>query len=463
MAAYDYDLVTIGAGSGGVRASRLTAQTGARVAVVENSRVGGTCVIRGCIPKKLLAYAAHFQDDFEDAFWFGWEKAQPAFDWSRLIANKDREIDRLNGIYIKLLRDSGVTIVEGTARLVDPHTVEVDGRRLTAKHILIAAGAWPEIPTVPWIERAITSNEAFDLKTQPKRVVIVGGGYIAVEFAGIFRGLGSAVSLVIRADSPLRGFDEDIRAGLADEMTKRGIAIKAKSQVRSIEAATQGVTVRLDTGETIAADQILYATGRKPRTQGLGLEAAGIKLDPVGAVVVDSYSRTAVESIYAIGDVTNRLNLTPVALAEGMAFVATVFGGLPTAFDYANVPTAVFSHPQISCVGLTEAQAKASHGAIDVYVARFKPLKHTLSCRDELTLMKLIVDRATDRVLGCHMMGMDAAEIVQGLAVAITAGATKRDFDRTIGIHPTAAEEFVTMRTKRPDPVAPTPAAPAKV
>ena len=450
MSTYDYDLFTIGAGSGGVRASRMAAQSGARVAVAENSRVGGTCVIRGCVPKKLLVYGAHFADDFEDAAGYGWTVSKPSFDWASLIHAKDVEIDRLNRVYLRILEENGVDLLEGTARLADPHTVEVDGKTVTAAHILVATGAWPHLPDIPGIEHAITSNEALDLAQLPRRIVIVGGGYIAVEFAGIFNTLGAQVTEIIRGDNILRGFDEDMRASLADEMTQRGIRILPDTVVRGIEKEDGHYSLRLAHGDLIEADLVMYATGRLPRGRDLGLEAAGVALDGKGAVVVDAYSRTAVPHIYAVGDVTNRLNLTPVAIAEGAAVVETLFKDNPTKADHTGVPSAVFSQPPLSGVGLTEAQAVARHGQVDVYLSRFRPMKFTLSGRQEYTVMKLIVDGGTDRVLGCHMMGMDAAEIIQGLGVALKCGATKAQFDATVGIHPSAAEEFVTMREKRP-------------
>ncbi|MBU0726101.1 MAG: glutathione-disulfide reductase [Alphaproteobacteria bacterium] len=462
MAQYDYDLFVIGAGSGGVRASRISARHGARVAICEDFRVGGTCVIRGCVPKKLLTYAAHFHEDFEDAAGFGWTIGETAHDWKALISNKNTEIDRLNAIYIRLLKDAGVELIEGRGSLVDDHTVKVGDATYTAGTILIATGGWPEMPDIPGIEHALTSNEALELDSLPRRVVIVGGGFIAVEFAGIFNGLGSDVTLAIRRDLPLRGFDEDIRAGLAEELTKKGITIAPNTTITSIEKTADGFSLMTDSEEIIECDAVMYATGRMPNTKGLGLEEVGVHVNKKGAIAVDEYSRTTVENIYAVGDVTDRIALTPVALAEGHAFADTVFGKKPRAVDHSNVASAVFSHPPISSVGLTEAQAREQYEAVDTYVSRFKPMKHTLSGRDERSLMKLVVDRATDRVVGCHMLGADAPEIVQGLAIALKAGATKADFDATIGIHPTAAEEFVTMREKQPDPTTPGSIEPAE-
>lgn len=456
MGQYDYDLITIGAGSGGVRASRLAAQTGARVAVVEESRVGGTCVLRGCVPKKLLVYAGHFGDDFEDAAGYGWTLPEPQFDWPRLIAAKDQELDRLNSVYLRILKENNVEVIDGRAVITGAHTIEVAGKSLSAEHILVAVGGWPSTPDVPGIEHVISSNEALDLKQLPKRIVIVGAGYIAVEFAGIFDSLGVDVTLVLRADTVLRGFDEDIRMCLATEMEKRGIILKTESVIRSIEAQGDQYSLRLAGGEIIETDLVMYATGRKPNTTDLGLQEVGVELNDKGAIVVNGFSSTGVDSIWAVGDVTDRANLTPVAIAEGVAFVETAFKNNPTQIDHSNIPTAVFSSPPIGTVGLTEDEARIKYTDIDVYVSRFKPMKYTLSGRDEQTFMKLIVDAKTDVVVGCHMMGLDAPEIIQGLGIALKCGATKAQFDATVGIHPSAAEEFVTMREKRPDHVGPT-------
>ncbi len=455
MAKYDFDMFTIGAGSGGVASSRRAGSYGARVGICEESRVGGTCVIRGCVPKKLLVYGAQFADAFADSVGFGWEPHMPKFDWRTLIANKDVEIDRLNGIYKKLLADSKVALFESHGRLIDPHTVELGGgKRVTAETILIATGAHPVVPDVPGVEHAITSNEAFHLEALPRRIVIVGGGYIAVEFAGIFATLGAEVTLIIRGDDLLRGFDDDIRVALALEMRARGITIHPRCHVTAIERTRAGLAIATSQGEAISADQIMYATGRRPNTRELGLAEIGVRLDEKGAVAVDEWSRTALPNIYAIGDVTDRLNLTPVAIAEGRALAETLFNDNPMNVDHETVPTAVFSQPPVGTVGLTERAARARHGAVDVYRTRFKPMKNILAGRDERTMMKLVVDRASDRVRGCHMVGADAPEIIQGLAIALKCGATKRQFDRTIGIHPSAAEEFVTMREKAPEPVA---------
>lgn len=449
MSGYDYDLITIGAGSGGVRASRLAASFGAKVAVVERSALGGTCVNLGCIPKKLLAYAAHFHDDFEDAAGYGWTVPTPSFEWSKLIQAKDAELTRLNGVYQRILENAGCTLIRGTARLVDPHTVEVDGRRLTAANILVVTGSRPRVPAIPGGELGVTSDQMFHLPALPERVVISGGGYIAVEFAGILAGLGTHVTLVHRGHAVLRGFDEDIRQALGAAMVARGIDLRLDTTVDALRKEGEAAISTLSDGTEVAADLNLCAVGRVPNTHGLGLEEVGVKLDEAGAVVVDEDFRTSQPSIYALGDVINRVTLTPVALAEAIAFANTVFNGNEQLVDYTNIPSAVFSHPPIGTVGLTEAAATAQHGPVDVYESRFNPLKNTLGGRVERTYMKLIVHPKTDRVLGCHMMGPDAPEILQGMAVALKCGATKRQLDSTVGIHPTAAEEFVTMRTKR--------------
>ena len=458
MADMACDLFVIGAGSGGVRAARMAARAGARVMLAEDSRVGGTCVLRGCVPKKLLVMAAHYAEDFADARGFGWTLPAPvhaapigvpSHDWGALIGAKNKELDRLEGVYRRILRENKVELIEGRARLAGAGVVEAAGKKIRAENILVATGGRPDLPNIPGIEHAITSNEALDLPALPRRVAIVGGGYIAVEFAGIFRAFGAEVTLIIRAGQILRGFDDDVRESLAAEMAKKGIEIRAESIVRSIEKTGKDLSLRLADGDALAVDCVLYATGRAPNTENLGLAEAGVTLDKRGAIQVDAYSRTQAPGIWAVGDVTDRMNLTPVAIAEAMALVRTIFGGQPTTMDYANVPTAVFSQPPIGTVGLTEGEA-AKRGEIDVYVSSFKPMKHTLSGRDERAFLKLVVDRKTDRVLGLHMMGADAPEIVQGFAVALKCGATKAQFDATVGIHPTAAEEFVTMREKRP-------------
>jgi glutathione reductase (NADPH) len=451
MARYDFDLITLGAGSGGVRASRLAASLGAKVAVFEERYLGGTCVNVGCIPKKLLVYAAEFADDFEDAAGFGWTVGEHRIDWRMLIRRKDAEITRLNGVYRRLLEGAGARVVESHASLVDPHTVLADGRRYTAETILVATGGWPFKPPIPGGAHLISSNEAFHLEERPGRVLIGGGGYIAVEFAGIFHGLGAQVTLVHRGELFLRGFDDDLRAGLAFEMRKRGIDLRFTRTIERIARIPSGLRATLIDGVSVEADVVMSAMGRNPNTSGIGLEHAGVELDGEGAVRVDPLSRSSVPNIYAIGDCTNRLNLTPVAIAEARAFVETVFRGNPTPMDYRDVPTAVFSQPNLGTVGLTEAEARERLAGVDVYRSTFRPLKHTLSGRDEQALLKLVVDRATDRVVGCHMMGADAGEIIQGLAVALRGNATKAQFDATIGIHPTSAEEFVTLREKVAD------------
>ncbi|MBL8708744.1 MAG: glutathione-disulfide reductase [Rhodospirillaceae bacterium] len=446
MPQFDYDLFVIGAGSGGVRAARIAAGHGARVAIAEESRVGGTCVIRGCVPKKLLSYAAHFHEDFEDARAYGWSSGEASFDWSTLIANKDKEIDRLNGNYKKLLSGSDVALLESRAVLRDAHTLDVGGRTVTAGNILIAVGGWPEMPKVPGIELAITSNEAFHLAAMPRRVVIVGGGYIAVEFAGIFNGLGAETHLLYRGEQILRGFDDDIRNFAASEIVKKGIRLQTKADVVKIEAVGAGRRATLKSSATIECDVVMYATGRRPKTDSLGLEAAGVTLGKGGAIAVDAFSKTNVDNIHAVGDCTDRVNLTPVAIKEGHAYADTVFGKKPWSVDHAGIATAVFSHPPIGTVGMTEAEAREGGREVDIYKADFKPLKHTLSGRDERTLMKLVVDRKSQVVLGAHMAGMDAPEIIQALGIAVKMGATKQQFDATMAVHPTAAEEFVTMR-----------------
>lgn len=448
MAKYDYDLFAIGAGSGGVRASRMSASFGAKVAVAEERYLGGTCVNVGCIPKKLLVYASHYGEDFSDAAAYGWSVGERHVDWAKLIANKNKEISRLNSIYAKILGDAGVDILEGHASVVDPHTIEVDGKNFTARYILVATGSWPVVPQFPGSEYAITSNEAFYLPALPEKVILVGGGYIGVEFAGIFHGLGAHTIQLYRGELFLRGFDDDIRYTLADEMRKRGIDLRFKTDIAKVDKVGGVLKASLTDGEVIESEQILYATGRDPKTRELGLERAGVELTENGAVIVDEYSKSNVDNIYAIGDCTDRMMLTPVAIAEGMAVANTLFNDKPIQPGYLNVPTAVFSIPNCGTVGLTEQQALEHNFKVEIYRTTFKPLKHTLTGRDERIMMKLVVDQTTDRVLGCHMVGPEAGEIIQGLAVALNCGATKAQFDATIGIHPTAAEEFVTLRTK---------------
>ncbi|WP_434610288.1 glutathione-disulfide reductase [Pseudomonas sp. R1-7] len=447
--AYDFDLYVIGAGSGGVRAARFAAGFGAKVAVAESRYLGGTCVNVGCVPKKLLVYGAHYAEDFEQASAYGWTAGDASFDWATLIANKDREINRLNGIYRNLLINSGVTLHEGHARITGPHEVEINGERHTAKHIMIATGGWPVIPDIPGREHAISSNEAFFLKTLPKRMLVVGGGYIAVEFAGIFHGMGAQTSLLYRGDLFLRGFDGAVRKHLAEELQRRGLDLQFNADIQRIDKETDGsLKVTLKDGRTLETDCVFYATGRRPMLDNLGLENTGVTLDEKGFVQVNKEYETAEPSILAIGDVIGRVQLTPVALAEGMAVARRLFK--PEQYrlvDYRMIPTAVFSLPNIGTVGLTEEQAREEGHEVQIFESRFRPMKLTLTDCQERTLMKLVVDARTDKVLGCHMVGPDAGEIVQGLAIALKAGATKRDFDETIGVHPTAAEEFVTMRT----------------
>lgn len=446
---YEFDLFVIGAGSGGVRAARFAAGFGAKVAVAESRYLGGTCVNVGCVPKKLLVYGAHFAEDFEQASGFGWTLGESSFDWATLIANKDREINRLNGIYRNLLVNSGVTLIEGHARITGPNEVEINGKRHSAKHILIATGGWPQIPEIAGREHAISSNEAFFLKALPKRVLVVGGGYIAVEFAGIFHGLGAQTSLLYRGDMFLRGFDGAVRKHLHEELTKRGMDIQFNADIARIDKQADGsLKATLKDGRELEADCIFYATGRRPMLDNLGLEATGVKLDKRGFVEVDDLYQTAEPSILAIGDVIGRVQLTPVALAEGMAVARRLFKPEQyRAVDYAMIPTAVFSLPNIGTVGLSEEQAVEDGHAVQVFESSFRPMKLTLTDCQERTFMKLVVDANTDKVLGCHMVGPEAGEIVQGLAIALKAGATKQHFDETIGVHPTAAEEFVTMRT----------------
>jgi glutathione reductase (NADPH) len=445
----EVDLFVIGAGSGGVRAARIAAGYGARVMTAEEYRVGGTCVIRGCVPKKLLVYASRFSHEFEDAAGFGWTVDTPAFDWATLIANKDKEIARLEAAYTANLDKAGVKIVKTRAVLEDAHTVRLaTGERVTAAHILISTGAWPNNgPAIPGIEHVITSNEAFHLPALPRRIVVQGGGYIAVEFACIFAGLGAEVTLVYRGEQILRGFDDDVRVHLRGEMEKHGITVITGRTVAAIEQAGQAHPVRLSDGRWIDVDKVMFALGRSPNGAGLGLQEAGVNVAPNGAVVVDEYSRTLVPHIYAVGDVTNRVNLTPVAIREGHAFADTVFGGRPTKVDHLNVPTAVFSEPEVGVIGFTEASAREKFSRVDIYKATFRPMKATLSGRHTSVLMKLVVDGATDRVLGCHIVGEGAAEMIQTLGIAVKMGATKADFDATMAVHPTAAEELVTMRT----------------
>lgn len=448
MSPYDFDLFVIGGGSGGVRAGRISGGYGAKVGVAEEYRYGGTCVIRGCVPKKLLVYGSEYAHAFEEAAGFGWTLGEPSFDWAKMIAAKDIEIGRLEKIYRGLFENAGAKTFDGRATLKDAHTVLINDKTVTADKILIASGGHPVKPAIPGAELMLTSNEVFHLKEQPKRIAILGGGYIALEFAGIFNGFGSAVTVLYRGEQILRGFDDDIRNHLAGELVKTGIDLKLKTDVTKVEKKGAALLLHLTDGTTLEVDAVMAATGRKPNTDGLGLEAVGVKTDAAGAVVVNEYSRTSVENIYAVGDVTNRINLTPVAIREGHCFADTVFGNKPRSPDHADVPAAVFSQPPVGTVGLSEADARKKYGEVDIYRTSFKPLRATVSGGQERVMMKLVVDAKTDRVVGAHMVGAEAGEILQGIAIAIKAGATKADFDATVGIHPTAAEEFVTMREK---------------
>jgi glutathione reductase (NADPH) len=441
-------LLVIGAGSGGVRAARFAAQYGARVAVAEDLYLGGTCVNVGCVPKKLMVNASHFEELFRDSVGYGWAPGAPAFDWGTLIANKDREITRLNEIYGRLLEQAGATIYRAHARLLDEHSAQIGDQTVTAAHILLATGCWPWVPEFPGSEYVITSNELFHLEKLPRRLVIVGGGYVAVEFAGVFNGLGVETEIVYRGDLFLRGFDTEVRTHLAAEMRKKGVKISFNQEIERIDKSADGLQLSLRDGSRIDCDCVLYATGRRPRIENLGLEAAGVALNPAGAIQVDEYFQTSMPNIYAIGDVIGGMELTPLALAQGMAVAKTLFRGEPTTVDAEFIPTAVFSQPSLATVGYSEELARARFGEVNVFVAQFTQLKHTMTGNSERTLMKLVVDKASDRVVGAHMVGPDAGEIMQGIAVAVRAGATKADFDTTLGIHPTAAEEFVTMRTQ---------------
>jgi glutathione reductase (NADPH) len=451
MAEYDYDLFVIGAGSGGVRAARLTAMLGKTVGVAEEYRVGGTCVIRGCVPKKLMTYAADVSHALEIAKGYGWTIEGARFDWSKFITEKDVEIARLSGIYASNLAKSGAEMIHSKARLIDDHTIELvdKGRTVTADQVLIATGGRPWLPSseeLPGVEHAITSEEAFHLPELPKRVLIAGGGYIAVEFAGIFHGLGSEVTLVYRGPNLLRGFDDDVRSHLGEELRKRGLRVVLGAQHERIEKTGTGLRHRLTNGMTLETDVAMFAVGRRPYVDGLGLEAAGVELTPQGAIKVDEYSRTSVPHVWAVGDVTDRLNLTPVAIREAVAFVETAFKNNPQVVDYKDVPTAVFSQPPVGTVGYTEGDARRTFGDVDVYLTRFRPMKTAFAKSEERMLMKLVVDRKTDRVLGAHMIGPEAGEMIQLAGIAIKAGVTKTRWDSTVAVHPTAAEEFVFMR-----------------
>ena len=446
MAEFDYDLFVIGAGSGGVRAARMAGGFGAKVAIAEDRYMGGTCVNVGCIPKKLFVYASHFGEDFHDASGYGWHVPEPVFKWDELLKNKNNEINRLNGIYKNLLERNGVRVFDGRAELGGPNSVLINGERISAQRILVATGGWPHIPDIPGKQHIISSNEAFFLETLPKSVVIVGGGYIAVEFAGIFHGLGVDTTLVYRGDLFLRGFDGEMRGFLAEQIRQKGINLLFNTRIDSIDRQNGRYLVNSPDTGTITTDLVMYATGRRPNTDGLGLETAGVELNGKGAIVVDAEYRSSTPSIYAIGDVTDRMNLTPVATAEGTALANNLYNNQSRRVDYRDIPTCIFSQPNLGTVGLTEEQARQEYTNVEIYKSRFTNLKHTLTGNSEKTLMKIIVDKDTDKVLGVHMVGADAGEIIQGIGIALKAGATKATFDATIGIHPTAAEEFVTMR-----------------
>lgn len=450
MAKYDYDLFVIGAGSGGVRAARLAALSGARVLVAEEHRVGGTCVIRGCVPKKFMVYASEFAHHFKTAKGYGWTIEGASFDWPSFIAEKNKEIARLSGIYVRNLQNAGAELVHGKARLVDAHTVEVDGHgRGTAEKVLIATGGRPWMPTeLPGVEHAITSNEAFHLPELPERIVIAGGGYIAVEFAGIFNGLGVETTIVHRGPNLLRGFDDDVRAHVAEEMERRGIKVLLGTQHTAIEKAGSSLVSRFTNNHHCESDVVMFALGRVPYTDNLGLETAGVRLAENGAVLVDEYSKTNVDNIWAVGDVTDRINLTPVAIREGQAFAETEFYGRPAKFDHEMVASAVFSQPPIGSVGLSEADARHKYGKVDVYLARFRPMKYAFMHGEEKCLVKLVVDAASQRIVGCHVVGPDGPEIIQTAAIAMKMGVTKQQWDSTCAVHPTLAEELVTLREK---------------
>jgi glutathione reductase (NADPH) len=450
MADHDVDLFVIGAGSGGVRAARVAGGYGARVMIAEEYRVGGTCVIRGCVPKKLLVYASRFSDEFDDAAGYGWSVSEPTFHWPALIANKDREIARLEAAYTNTLERFEVILVKSRAALEDAHTVRMaTGARVRAETILISTGAWPHLGLkIPGREHAISSNEAFNMPELPRRIVIQGGGYIAVEFACIFAGLGSKVELIYRGENILRGFDDDVREHLRNEMRARGITVTCGHTVVAIEKSGDEFITRLSDNSAVTTDKVMFAIGRRPNVTGLGIEGLNIKIHEHGGIEVDEYSRTSVPNIFAVGDVTNRVNLTPVAIREGHAFADTVYGGKPTPVDHSNVPTAVFSEPEVGVIGLTETQARDRLAKVDVYKTTFRPMKATLSGRNTRTFMKLLVDGATDRVVGCHIVGPDAGELIQAVGIAVKMGATKADFDATMAVHPTAGEELVTMGEK---------------
>ncbi len=446
MSQFDYDLFVIGAGSGGVRAARMSAGLGARVAIAEARYLGGTCVNVGCVPKKLFSYGAHFTENFHDAASFGWDVSHSPLDWPRLRDNKTREIERLNGIYGNILGSAGVALINGHARFIDGHTVDVNGKTYTAERILIAVGGWPYIPDVPGREHAISSNELFYLDKLPEHATVVGGGYIATEFAGILNGLGVQVTQIYRRSLFLRGFDEEVRGHLAEEMRHRGVELRFNENVSAIEKTAEGFRLQLDSGDSLDTGLVLYATGRKPLIDDLGLENTAVALDDKGFIAVSDSFQTAEPSVYALGDVIGGMELTPVALAEGMNLARRLYGGVDQAVDYEYIPTAIFCQPNIGTVGYSEEQAREKFGEISVFTSQFRHLKHTLTDNPSKVFLKLIVDKASDRVVGVHMLGDEAGEVIQGFAVAIKAGATKAMFDTTIGIHPTVAEEFVTLR-----------------
>jgi len=448
MTQFDFDLIVIGGGSGGVRAARISAGHGAKVAICEEFRYGGTCVIRGCVPKKMFVYASHFHEEFIDASSYGWGVKTNSFSWKKLVENKDTEIDRLNGIYGRMLENAGCEVLNGRGELIDKNTVKINDIQYTAERVLIATGGQPFMPAIPGIEHAISSNEAFHLDELPDSIVIAGGGYIAVEFAGIFNGLGVDTTLIYRGDQILRGFDQDIRDHLSAEIQKKGITLKLDTDITEITTSNAGYTATFQDGSQLVVSQVMYATGRTPYSQGLGLESIGVELGKKGEIIVNESSQTNIENIYAVGDVTDRIALTPVATMEGHAFADSLFGNNPRVPDHTNVPSAVFSQPPVASVGLSEEQAKEQFSAVDTYKSEFRTLKHSITDNTERTLMKLIVDAESDKVIGAHMAGADAAEIMQGVAIAIKAGATKADFDATVGIHPSSAEEFCTMREK---------------
>ena len=449
MSRYEYDLFVIGGGSGGIRAARLSSSFGARVAIAEEKYLGGTCVNVGCVPKKLFFYASYFSEEFNHAQSYGWYHNNNRFVWNDLIKNKNKEIERLNGIYQKILDDSNVKVFEEHAKIIDPHTIKINNENITAKYIMIATGGWPYIPNIEGKELAITSNEAFFLETLPNKIIIVGGGYIAVEFASIFKGLNIETSLIYRGPLVLRGFDKDLREVLSNEMEKKGINLIFNKDIKKIKKINTEISAELDDGQKLMADQVMFATGRRPNCSNIGLDEVGVKLDAEGAIEINSNYQTSISSIYAVGDVTNRINLTPVALAEGSIVANNLFNNTSKIASYENIPTCVFSQPNIATVGLTEDEARKKYKDITVYKSLFTPLKLTLTQSNEKSFIKLITNKKTNLVIGAHMVGENAGEIMQGIAIAIKAGATKDIFDSTIGIHPTLAEEFVTMRNSK--------------